>query len=127
MSRSLLPLIVSMLTFLHVPLTYPHQHDAGPQIIILSPQEGDTVTAPFDLEVRFLASPDAHVDTETLKVEVKKMLWGVDVTEHVKQFANAAGIHMTHADFPKGHHTVTLQIADEWGRLSSKTVTMDVQ
>ena len=130
MSRSLLcrlPFLFCILIFLHAPLTYPNQHDLGPQIIVLSPQEGDTVTAPFDLEVRFLASPDAHIATETLKVEVKKTLWGVDVTEQVKQFANATGIHITHADFPKGHHTVTLEIADERGRLTSKTVTMDVQ
>jgi hypothetical protein len=108
-------------------LTYPHQNDAGPQIVVLSPQEGDTVTAPFDLDVRFQGSPDAHIVTDTLKVEVKKMLWGVDVTEHIKPFADASGIHITQADFPKGHHTVTLQIGDERGRLTVKTVTMDVQ
>jgi hypothetical protein len=51
----------------------------------------------------------------------------MDVTDLVKHFADASGIHMTHADFPKGHHTVTLQIGDERGRLTSKTVTMDVQ
>jgi hypothetical protein len=34
---------------------------------------------------------------------------------------------MTHADFPKGHHTVMLPIADERGCLTSKPVTMDVQ
>jgi hypothetical protein len=101
--------------------------DVGPQIVVLSPHEGDTVIAPFDLDVRFLASADAHIAPDTLKVEVKKMLWGVDVTEHVKQLADAAGIRMTQADFPKGHHTVTLQIADEGGRVSAKTVTMDVQ
>lgn len=111
----------------HAPPTYAHQHDVGPQIIVLSPHEGDTVRAPFDLEVRFLASPDAHIAPDTLKVEVKQLLWGIDVTEHVKQFANAAGIHMAQADFPKGHHTVTLQIADERGRVAAKTVTMDVQ
>jgi hypothetical protein len=130
MSRSLLsqlPCLVSLLVFLYAPLTYAHQHEVGPQIIVLSPREGDTVTAPFDLEVRFVTSPDAHIDCETLKVEVKQLLWGIDVTEHVKQFVDAEGIHMTHADFPKGHHTVTLHIADERGRLTSKTVTMDVQ
>jgi hypothetical protein len=119
MSRSLLfrlPFVVFILIFLHVPLAYAHQHDAGPQIIVLSPQEGDTVTAPFDLDVRFLASPDAHIATDTLKVEVNKLLWGIDVTEQVKQFANAAGIHITHAAFRKGHHTVTLWIADQRGR-----------
>jgi hypothetical protein len=120
-------LLICILLFLHAPLTYPHHHDPGPQIIVLSPQEGHTVTAPFDLDVRFLSSPDAHIDPESLKVEVKKMLWGMDVTDLVKHFADASGIHMTHADFPKGHHTVTLQIGDERGRLTSKTVTMDVQ
>jgi hypothetical protein len=115
-----------VLFLLPVPVTYPHQHDAGPQIIVLSPQEGGTVTAPFDLEVRFVASADAHIDTETLKVQVKQLLWGIDVTEYVREFVTAAGIHMTHADFPKGHHTVTLQIGDERGRLGSKTVTMEV-
>jgi len=101
--------------------------DVGPTIIVLSPQEGDTVRAPFELDVRFLASADAHIVPDTLKVEVKKMLWGVDVTEQVKPFADAAGIRMTQADFPKGHHTVTLQIADEHGRVTAKTMTMDVQ
>jgi hypothetical protein len=122
-----LPLVVCILIFLQVPLAHPNQHDAGPQIIVLSPHEGDTVTAPFDLEVRFLASSDAHIDTETLKVEVKKMMWGVDVTEQIRPFASEAGIHISDADFPKGHHTVTLQIGDEQGRVSSKTVTVDVQ
>jgi hypothetical protein len=79
-----LPLVVCILIFLQVPLAHPNQHDAGPQIIVLSPHEGDTVTAPFDLEIRFLASSDAHIDTETLKVEVKKMMWGVDVTEQIR-------------------------------------------
>src|SRR5688500_6567884 len=102
-----LSFLVCIPLFLYTPLTYPHQHDVGPQIIILSPPEGETVTAPFDLDVRFLPSPDADIATDTLRVEVKKMLWGVDVTDRVKQFANAAGIHMRHADFPKGHHTVT--------------------
>src|SRR5918993_604986 len=75
--------------------------DLGPKIIVLSPQEGDTVTAPFDLDVRFMASADAHIVPDTLKVEVKKLLWAVDMTEHVKPFADAAGICMTQADLPK--------------------------
>ena len=79
----------------------PESACAGPQIIVLSPQEGDTVTAPLDLDVRFLASPDAHIAADTLKVEVKKMLWGVDVTAHIKQFADAGGIHITHGTFQK--------------------------
>ena len=130
MSQSLLcrhSIVVCILVFLHAPLTYPNQDDAGPEIIVLSSQEGDTMTTPFELDVRFLAPPDAHIDTQTLKVRVNKMLWGFDVTKHIKQFANAAGIDITHADFPKGHHTVTLQIGDERGRLTSKTVTMDVR
>jgi hypothetical protein len=122
-----LSVLVCILIFLHAPLTYSHQHEVGPQIIVLSPQEGDTVTAPFDLDVRFVASPDAHIDAESLKVEVKKMLWAMDVTDLVKHFADTSGIHMAHADFPKGHHTVTLKIGDEQGRLTTKTVTMDLQ
>ena len=87
-------------------------------------RDGD---GPFDLDVRFLASPDAHIAPGTLKIEVKKMLWGVDVTEHVKPFADATGIRMTQAEFPRGHHTVTLEIADERGRVTAKTVTMNVR
>ena len=73
-----------------------------------------------------MGSPDAHIAPESLKVEVKKMLWGMDVTDLVKDFADASGIHMSHADFPKGHHTVMLGIADEQGRVV-ETVRMDVQ
>jgi len=112
---------------LFVPYAYAHQHNTGPQIIVLSPHEGDAVTAPFELDIRFVSAPDTSIDTETLKVEVQKLMWGLDVTENIRQFATAAGIHITHADFPKGHHTVTLHIADAQGRMSSKTVTMDVQ
>jgi hypothetical protein len=122
-----LSMLVCILMFLPVPFTYSHQHGAGPEIIVLSPHDGDTVTAPFELEVRFVAPPDADIDTESLKVKVQKLLWGVDVTKQVKRFTSAEGIHITDADFPKGHHTVTLQIADERGRLTSKTVTMDVR
>jgi hypothetical protein len=122
-----LSVLACLIVFLYAPLTYPNQHDAGPQIVVLSPHEGDTVSVPFELDVRFVAPPDAHIDTETLKIEVHKLLWGFDVTKQVKRFASAAGIHITDADFPKGHHTVTLQIADERGRLTSKTVTMDVR
>src|SRR3954453_9627256 len=90
-----LSVLLCILLFLHAPLSYSHQHDVGPQIIVLSPHEGDTVRAPFDLDVRFVASPDAHIDPQSLKVEVKKMLWAMDVTDLVKHFANASGIHMT--------------------------------
>lgn len=116
-----------LIACLHVSPTYAYQPDDGPQILVLSPQENDTVRAPFDLDVRFLPSPDASIDTETLKVQVKKLWGNVDVTEHIRQFASQGGIHITNAHFPKGHHTVMLQIADERGRLSSKTMTMDVQ
>src|SRR5689334_283220 len=109
-----------------VPTVDAHQHNIGPQIIVLSPVDGDVVTAPFEVDVRFVTAPDTQIDTETLKVEVQKLMWGVDVTEEIRQFATAAGIHIAHADFPKGHHTVTLHIADAQGRKSSKTVTMDV-
>jgi hypothetical protein len=122
-----LSVLACILVFLYAPLTYANQHDPGPQIVVLSPHEGDTVSVPFELDVRFVAPPDAHIDTETLKVKVQKLLWGFDVTKQVKRFASAEGIHITDADLPKGHHTVTLQIADERGRLTSKTVTMDVR
>ena len=116
-----------LIAWLHVSPTYAHPPDDGPQILALSPQESDTVWAPFDLEVRFQPSPDARINTETLKVEVRKMWANVDVTEHIRKFASDNGIHITNAHFPKGHHTVTLQIADERGRMSSKTITMEVQ
>ena len=116
-----------LIACLHMTPTYAHQHDSGPQILVLSPQENDTVRAPFDLDVRFLPSPGAPIDTQTLKVEVRKMWGNVDVTERIRQFTSEGGIHITNAHFPKGHHTVTLHIADERGRMSSKTMTMDVQ
>lgn len=130
MSRSLglwLPFTFFCLTSLDVAVTFPYQGEEGPKIIVVSPHEGDTVKAPFNLNVQFLASPDAQIVPGTLRVEVKKLTWQIDVTEHIKPFANAAGIQINKADFPKGHHTVTLQVADERGRVAAKTVTMDVQ
>jgi hypothetical protein len=37
------------------------------------------------------------------------------------------GTHITHVNFPKGHHAVTLELRMKGDGLSSKTVTMDVE
>ena len=103
----------------------PESACAGPQIIVLSPQEGDTVTAPFDLDVRFLASPDAHIAADPQRRSEENAVGRRCDGTH--QAIYRCGWHPYDADFPKGHHTVTLQIADERGCMTSKTVTMDVQ
>jgi len=63
------------------------------------------------------------VDLASLKVFLMK-LWDIDITDRVRPYVSGDGIHVTHADFPKGQHTIKITIADHEGHESSRTMTV---
>ena len=101
------------------------QQPMGPQIILLSPQEGIKMTCPLDFDVRFESSNGVAVDVNSLRVHVRKV-WDFDITKYVKPHASSEGIRMTNATFPRGRHTITLTIADHEGGVSSQTITVEI-
>lgn len=119
-------IVLALLSALIISASPAHGSD-GPVIIVVSPQDGAKITAPFDVDVRFVPSPDAVVNPSSVKVEVGKIFGDVDVTEKVRPYLSTEGIHIGEADFPKGHHTLKLSVADDKGRENSKTMIIDVR
>lgn len=98
----------------------------GPAIMVVAPAEDRVQSTPFDIDIRFTPEGRTSVDLATLQVTLMK-LWGIDITERVRPYASLDGIHMTHADFPKGQHTLKIAIADNEGHVSSRTMTVMIQ
>ncbi|MDH4305151.1 MAG: hypothetical protein OEV53_13915 [Nitrospira sp.] len=98
----------------------------GPAIKVIAPKENMVQIAPFDIDIRFEQRGAAVVDLASLKILLIK-LWNVDITDRMKPYASGDGIHLTHADFPKGQHTIKIAIADHEGHESSRTMPVMVQ
>ena len=86
--------LVSNLLFLHAPVTYPNQPALGHKSSCCLHRKAIRSRL---RSIWMFASWRrlTHTLPPTLKGEVKKMLWGVDVTAHIKQFTDAGGIRMT--------------------------------
>jgi hypothetical protein len=98
----------------------------GPAIKVVAPAEGGVQSTTFDIDIRFEPEKQTSVDLTSLQVTLMT-LWGIDITERVRPYASLEGIRMTHADFPKGQHTLKIAIADDEGHVSSRTMTVMIQ
>ena len=101
------------------------QRHKGPQIIVRSPQECARITAPFELDIQFVSAMGAAIDLDSLQVHSRK-IWNIDITDYVRRYVSPEGIRMMNATFPRGRHTITLTIADDQGRTSSRTITVEI-
>lgn len=101
------------------------QRHKGPQIVVRSPQEGARITAPFELDIQFMSAKGAAINLDSLRVHFRKV-WNIDITDYVRPYVSPEGIRMTNATLPRGRHTVTLAIADDQGRTSSRTMTVEI-
>ncbi len=119
-------LLVANLFFGTVAISEAGDLTLGPAIKVIAPKENMVQIAPFDIDIRFEQRGAAVVDLASLKVFLMK-LWNIDITDRVKPYASGDGIHLTHADFPKGQHTIKIAIADHEGHESARTMTVMVQ
>ena len=118
--------LVANLLFGTVAIAEAGDLNLGPAIKVLAPNESMVQIVPFDIDIRFEQRGSALVDLASLKVFLMK-LWDIDITERVRPYVSGTGIHMAHADFPKGQHTIKIAIADQEGHESSRTMVVLVQ
>ena len=119
-------LLVANLFFSTVSSSEAGDPTLGPGIKVIAPRENTVQTAPFHIDIRFEQRGAAMVDLASLKVFLMK-LWDIDITDRVRPYVSGDGIHVTHADFPKGQHTIKIAIADHEGHESARTMTVMVQ
>ena len=97
----------------------------GPIILVHVPEEGRTYRSPIEINVEFQPRT-APIEIATLMVKYLKLI-PIDITERVRPYASAAGIHLRNVDLPTGMHRVRITLADKTGQRSSVTVGIRVQ
>ena len=103
---------------------------AGPGLEIIQPKL-DVVKSPFELFVRFLLPHDSQPDPKSIQVIAQKWILQKfrgerDITDKVRPFVNAEGIHVTNTEVPSGRYEITLRVTDVSGRLSEGIVILEI-
>ncbi len=96
----------------------------GPKIEVLKPSDGSITQSPVEVDVKFTPKV-SPVDPSSLKVSVIKLI-DIDITDRVRTYASAIGIHIPAAQLPSGKHTVRVSIADQDGLRSAKDIRFEV-
>ncbi len=101
---------------------------SAPQIKILSPSLGQPLNAPVDIDVQFVPAGTTAIRPETFKVCYVGFLT-MDITQRITErvAVSPAGIRVTGAQLPSGHHHLLMLIGDQQGRYGRQDVTIDVK
>lgn len=102
----------------------PERSD-GPTLEFVSPVDGTTVPKPLEINVNFKPN-GSPVKLDSLKVSYLK-LFSIDITDRVRPYATAEGIHIKAADLPTGSHRVKFTLEDEQARVSEHTMSVTIE
>ena len=99
----------------------------SPQIELLTPDISKPVSAPTNIDIRFVGNPPSEPKPDTFRV-----LYGafrIDITQRLLGVAKVSkdGIKVKDAVLPKGRHQLSLLIADSMGRQSQQVVAFIVE
>jgi hypothetical protein len=105
----------------------PNNDADNPQIRILAPPLGKTLTVPLDIDVQFLPTASAPIQPETFRV-CYVGLSTVDLTKRITDRVTVSdkGFHVAGAQLPHGRHHLVLLIADQRGRLGRREAVFDI-
>lgn len=98
----------------------------APQIDIVQPRVGSTITSPSTIQVAFKASAPGTVRPETFKVLYGRLR--LDITQRLLGAASLSpeGIQADGASLPKGSHRLLLSIEDSLGRQGQRQWDFEV-
>ena len=65
----------------------------GPQIIVEKPEQGSSVPTPCPVRVRFIPSPGAKINLQSLEIDVLKII-KITLLSRVKPYLNEKGINV---------------------------------
>lgn len=99
----------------------------APQIELLSPDTSKAISAPTNIELRFVGNPPSEPKPDTFRI-----LYGafrIDITQRLLGVAKVTkdGIKVRDAVLPKGRHQLSLTISDSMGRQSQQLVAFTVE
>ena len=98
----------------------------APTIRIEEPDITRPVRSPVNIRKRFQAAANATVAVNSLRVRYGFL--GIDITRRILAHARptASGVFVEDAELPRGRHRVTIQIADNVGRVGSNSFDFNV-
>ncbi|WP_353237161.1 hypothetical protein [Limnohabitans sp.] len=97
------------------------------QIELIAPDISKAISAPTNIEVRFVGNPPSEPKPDTFRI-----LYGafrIDITQRLLGVAKVTkeGIKIQEAVLPKGRHQLSMSISDSMGRQSQQTVAFTVE
>ena len=111
----------------------PHEQAApgptqsgSPTIRIEEPDITRPVRSPVRIRISFQAAANARIVVNSLRVRYGFL--GIDITRRILAHARptASGVSVDDAELPRGRHKVTIQIADNMGRVGAKSFDFNV-
>ena len=111
----------------------PHEQTApaptrsgAPTIRIEEPDITRPVRSPVNIRIRFQAAANARIEVNSLRVRYGRL--GIDITRRILAHARPtpSGVFVEDAELPRGRHRVTIQIADNMGRVGSKSFDFNI-
>jgi hypothetical protein len=111
----------------------PHEQNApaqtrsgAPTIRIEEPDITRPVRSPVNIGIRFQAAANARIAVNSLRVRYGFL--GIDITRRILAHARPTptGVFVEEAELPRGRHKVTIQIADNMGRVGVKSFDFNV-
>jgi hypothetical protein len=111
------------------PVTIEMLETEGPGIEIVDPKTLP-VRPPLELRVQFVPH-ESSPDPGSIQVTAKKWIWGKfhgdrDITDHVRPYASAEGIHVPPQDFPAGRYQITLRVSDTHEKRSTGQMILEI-
>jgi len=98
----------------------------GPSIKLVSPDNGQAVSSPFDLKLAFQARGEGKIDVDSVKIFYVKAT-PIDLTERLKKGITKDGLEFSKAEIPPGKHTLRVNVKDVEGHETNTFVTLVVE
>jgi hypothetical protein len=105
----------------------PNNDADNPQIRILAPALGKTLTPPLDIEVLFVPAGSTAIRPDTFRVCYMGLVT-MDITKRITDRVTVSdkGLRVGGAQLPHGHHRLVMLVADERGRLARREAVFDI-
>jgi hypothetical protein len=105
----------------------PDNDADNPQIRVLSPPQGKSLTSPLDIDIQFVPTGTSPIRPDTFRVCYVGLVT-MDLTKRITDRVTVSdkGLHVTGAQLPHGRHHLVLFIADERGRLGRREAVLDI-
>jgi hypothetical protein len=105
----------------------PDNDADNPQVRVVAPPLGRSLTAPLDMDIQFVPTSSAPIRPDTFRVCYVGMVT-MDITKRItdRVTVSAKGLHVNGMQLPRGRHHLVLLIADEHGRLGRRDAVLDI-